>query len=46
MFLLSCDSRLDVVDAGLKEGVTDCGLNALASAGCGVQLTYLRLSCE
>ena len=26
--------------------VTDCGLQALASAGCGAQLTSLTLSCE
>ena len=30
----------------LKEGVTDEGLRALASAGCGEKLTSLHLSCE
>ena len=33
------------VDAGLQEGVTDCGLRALASAGCGARLTSLTLNC-
>ena len=32
--------------AGLGEGVTDEGLRALASAGCGENLTKLDLSCE
>ena len=32
-------------NAGLKEGVTDVGLHALVSAGCGAQLTSLTLSC-
>mgnify|MGYP007078451306 CR=1 FL=1 len=32
------------MDAGLKEGVTDSGLNALASAGCGELLTSLKLA--
>ena len=31
------------MDAGLKEGVTDSGFQALASAGCGAQLTSLTL---
>ena len=44
--LLQCDSFLAIVDAGLKKGVTDCGLSALASAGCGAQLTSLNLECE
>ena len=37
---------MDGVNAGLKEGVTDSGLQALASAGCGSQLTSLTLSRE
>ena len=37
---------MDGVDAGLLWGVTDSGLQALASAGCGAQLTSLTLSCE
>ena len=41
-----CDSRVNMVDAGLKKGVTDTGLRALASAGCGAQLTSLFLECE
>ena len=32
--------------AGLKEGVTDEGLRALASAGCGENLMSLTLRCE
>ena len=32
--------------AGLKEGVTDEGLRALASAGCGEKLTSLALWSE
>ena len=34
---------MDGVDAGLQEGVTDSGLQTLASAGCGAQLTSLTL---
>ena len=37
---------MDDVDAGLCQGVTDSGLHALASAGCGAQLTALTLDCE
>lgn len=37
---------LDAVVAGLKDGVTDSGISALASAGCGGQLTLLSLWCE
>ena len=37
---------MDGVDAGLREGVTDSGLQALASAGCGAQLTSLTLDGE
>ena len=37
---------MDGVDAGLEKGVTDSGLEALASAGCGVQLTSLSLQGE
>ena len=37
---------LDVVDEGLQEGVTDEGLGALASAGCGALLTSLALESE
>ena len=33
-----------VVGAGLEARVTDFGLSALASAGCGTQLTSLTLS--
>ena len=32
--------------AGLHERMTDEGLRALASAGCGENLTKLDLSCE
>ena len=32
--------------AGLKGDVTDSGLRALASAGCGEKLTSLSLQCE
>ena len=35
-----------VVAAVLRRGVTDSGLEALASAGCGAQLTSLTLACE
>ena len=38
-----CDSTVGVVDAGLEDGVTDRGLSALASAGCGAKLTTLTL---
>ena len=31
--------------AGLQEGVTDIGLGALASAGCGAKLASLSLQC-
>ena len=34
---------MDGVDVGLEEGVTDSGLQSLASAGCGAQLTSLTL---
>ena len=37
---------MDGVDAGLEEGVTDSGLQALVSAGCGAQLTSLTLKSE
>ena len=37
---------MDVVDAGLGEGVTDSGLFALAEAGCGLHLTSLHLKGE
>ena len=37
---------MDVVDADLYQGVTDSGLQALASAGCGAQLASLTLSGE
>ena len=37
---------VDGVDADLKEGVTDFGLQALASVRCGAQLTSLTLSGE
>ena len=33
-------------DADMREEVTDAGLHALASAGCGVRLTSLSLSRE
>ena len=32
--------------AELKEGITDKSLRYLAEAGCGGQLTTLRLACE
>ena len=38
-----CENGLD---ADLKYGVTDSGLQALASAGCGTQLTSLTLRGE
>ena len=44
VFLLLCDSRLYVADAGLSQDVTDSGLRALASAGCGAQLSSLILA--
>lgn len=34
------------MSADLKEGVTDLGLHALVSAGCGAGLTSLKLSGE
>lgn len=34
------------IPAGLMEGVTDHGLHALVSAGCGEKLTSLDLQCE
>ena len=34
------------MDADFRERVTDSGLQALASAGCGAQLTSLTLQCE
>ena len=37
--------EMDVVDTGLSMKVTDSGLSALASAGCGAQLTFLTLQC-
>ena len=37
---------VDGIDADLKEGVTDSGLEALASSGCGTLLTSLTLQCE
>ena len=37
---------MDGVDADLRKGVTDSGLQALASAGCGAQLTSLTLGGE
>ena len=37
--VLSCFAA----SAGLHAGVTDTGLNALASAGCGTKLTSLTL---
>ena len=37
---------VDGVDAALSDGVTDSGLQALASAECGAQLTSLTLGCE
>ena len=37
------DFCLDVVNADLREGVTDSGLRALASSGCGARLTSLIL---
>ena len=37
---------VDVVDAGLTDGVTDAGLCALAKAGCGENLTSLTLEGE
>ena len=37
---------MDGVDAGLQQGVTDSGLEALASAGCGTRLTALALRGE
>ena len=46
MFLFLCEPWLGSVEAGLKEGVTDSGLRALVSAGCGVQLTSLTLRGE
>lgn len=41
-----CCCDVDFAVAGLKGGVTDSGLHALASAGCGSQLTYLFLESE
>lgn len=38
---VSCHSSI-----GLREGVTDNGLAALADAGCGEKLTLLHLDCE
>ena len=43
---LFCDSFVKILDAGLEDGVTDAGLSALASAGCGALLTSLTLSGE
>ena len=37
---------MDGVDADLREGVTDSGFEALASAGCGAHLTFLALEGE
>ena len=37
---------VDAIDAGLPETVTDSGLNALASAGCGAHLVNLILESE
>ena len=34
---------VDGMDAGLKEGVTDVGLQSIAEAGCGSKLTTLTL---
>ena len=42
----SCELCVNGVDAELEKGVTDSGLQALASAGCGAQLTSLALECE
>ena len=39
-------SCLNGVDVDLTKGVTDSGIQALASAGCGAQLTSLTLKCE
>ena len=39
------DSCSIVVTAGLGKGVTDSGLCALASSGCGALLTSLNLEC-
>ena len=46
MIAVWCKLCVDGVDTDLKEGVTDSGLQALASAGCGAQLTSLTLSGE
>ena len=35
-----------VVNVGLKKGVTDSGIGALVSAGCGGQLISLSLRSE
>ena len=45
MLVFSCEVCVDGVDAALW-GVTDSGLQALASAGCGAQLTSLTLEGE
>ena len=37
---------MEGVGAVLEKGVTDSGLQALASAGCGAQLTSLTLDGE
>jgi len=42
---LSADKRIER-NAGLKEGVTDASVQALAEAGCGKNLTSLTLSSE
>ena len=39
-------SCVDVVGAGLGDDVTDSGLSALSSAGCGAKLTHLTLDSE
>ena len=41
----SCDSNVDVLNAGLNTGMRS-GLSALAAAGCGLQLTSVLLRGE
>ena len=43
VIVIYCEFCVDAVSAGLRKGVTDSGIGALASAGCGAQLTSLTL---
>mgnify|MGYP007078476816 CR=1 len=41
-----CCCGVDIGISGLEKGVTCGGLEALAEAGCGAQLTSLHLECK